>query len=164
MRTCSPAGGANCSPRVPNCPCHRCSCSIASPKSRKSAASMARARSARYSISAGPLVLRLSFQGRSGHAWLPRPRCAVAVARLLPRLARFGGQGTRARHRRNQIHRSGAADRKNIVYGIDIKRVFRWKLVLGIADGGCRPTVPLFIAADFRVGLFRNPEPQANGA
>ena len=35
-----------------------------------------------------PLVLPLSFQGRSGDAGMPRPRCAVAAARLLPRLAR----------------------------------------------------------------------------
>ena len=46
---------------------------------------------------AGPLVLPLPLQGRSGDAGLPRPRCALAAARLLPRLARLARQGPRAR-------------------------------------------------------------------
>ena len=40
-----------------------------------------------------PLVLRLPFHRRSGHAGLPRPRRAVADDRLLPRLARRARQG-----------------------------------------------------------------------
>ena len=37
---------------------------------------------------AGPVVFRLPFQERSGHAGLPRPRCAVADGRLLSGLGR----------------------------------------------------------------------------
>ena len=61
---------------------------------------------------AGPLVLPLPLQGRSGDAGLPRPRRAVADARLLPRLARRAGQGPRARPGRGQVLRPGAADRE----------------------------------------------------
>src|SRR6185436_4676108 len=42
---------------------------------------------------ARPLVLPLPFQRRSGHARLPWPRRAVAVARLLPWLAGRSGTG-----------------------------------------------------------------------
>jgi 3-hydroxyacyl-[acyl-carrier protein] dehydratase/trans-2-decenoyl-[acyl-carrier protein] isomerase len=46
---------------------------------------------------------------------------------------------------------------KSIVYGIDVKRVMRSKLVLGIADGwlAADGTV-LYRASDLKVGLFRN--------
>ena len=52
---------------------------------------------------------------------------------------------------------------KTVVYGIDFKRVFRSKLVLGIADGfveadGRR----IYEAKDLRVGLFQA-EPPAGG-
>ena len=45
---------------------------------------------------------------------------------------------------------------RNVVYGVDLKRVFRSKLVLGIADGfleadGAR----IYEAKDLRVGLFK---------
>jgi 3-hydroxyacyl-[acyl-carrier protein] dehydratase / trans-2-decenoyl-[acyl-carrier protein] isomerase len=45
---------------------------------------------------------------------------------------------------------------KKVVYGIDIKRVMRSKLVLGIADGwlSADGTV-LYRASDLKVGLFR---------
>ena len=51
---------------------------------------------------------------------------------------------------------------KRVVYGIDIKRVFKGKLVLGIADGwldadGRR----IYEAKDLRVGLFRSEMPAA---
>ena len=51
---------------------------------------------------------------------------------------------------------------KRVVYGVDLKRVFRGKLVLGIADGwldadGRR----IYEAKDLRVGLFK---PEAAGA
>jgi 3-hydroxyacyl-[acyl-carrier protein] dehydratase / trans-2-decenoyl-[acyl-carrier protein] isomerase len=46
---------------------------------------------------------------------------------------------------------------KSISYGIDIKRVMRSKLVLGIADGwlSADGTV-IYRASDLKVGLFRN--------
>ena len=50
---------------------------------------------------AGPLVLPLPLQGRSGDAGLPRPRRAVADGRIFPRLAGFAGQGPRARSGRS---------------------------------------------------------------
>ena len=46
---------------------------------------------------------------------------------------------------------------KNIVYGIDIKRVMRSKLVLGIADGWLAADGSvIYKALDLKVGLFRN--------
>ncbi len=48
---------------------------------------------------------------------------------------------------------------KRVVYGIDIKRVFKGKLVLGIADGWLEADGQrIYEARDLRVGLFR-PEP-----
>ena len=61
---------------------------------------------------AGPLVLRLPLQGRSGDAGLPRPRRALADARLLPRLARRAGHGPRARSSARSSSPAGAADRE----------------------------------------------------
>jgi len=43
------------------------------------------------------------------------------------------------------------------VYGIDIKRVMRSKLVLGIADGWLAADGSvIYKALDLKVGLFRN--------
>ena len=54
---------------------------------------------------------------------------------------------------------------KNIVYGIDIKRVMRSKLVLGIADGWLSADGSvIYRALDLKVGLFRDTEPQTTGA
>ncbi len=52
---------------------------------------------------------------------------------------------------------------KKIVYGIDIKRVMRSKLVLGIADGWLSADgETIYQAFDIKVGLFRTePEPEA---
>lgn len=45
---------------------------------------------------------------------------------------------------------------KNVVYGIDLKRVFRGKLVLGIADGWLEADGKrIYEAKDLRVGLFQ---------
>ncbi len=45
---------------------------------------------------------------------------------------------------------------KHVVYGIDIKRVFRGKLVLGIADGWLEADGKrIYEAKDLRVGLFQ---------
>src|SRR5262249_25126977 len=51
-------------------------------------------------------------QGRPGDAGLPRARCALAAARLLPRLARRPRQGPRARAGRAQVLRAGPSDRQ----------------------------------------------------
>ena len=46
---------------------------------------------------------------------------------------------------------------KKIVYGIDIKRVMRSKLVLGIADGWLSADGSvIYRAFDLKVGLFRD--------
>jgi 3-hydroxyacyl-[acyl-carrier protein] dehydratase / trans-2-decenoyl-[acyl-carrier protein] isomerase len=46
---------------------------------------------------------------------------------------------------------------KKVVYGIDIKRVMRSKLVLGIADGWLAADGSvIYKALDLKVGLFRN--------
>ena len=45
---------------------------------------------------------------------------------------------------------------KKVVYGIDIKRVMRSKLVLGIADGWLSADgTMIYRAIDLKVGLFR---------
>jgi 3-hydroxyacyl-[acyl-carrier protein] dehydratase/trans-2-decenoyl-[acyl-carrier protein] isomerase len=45
---------------------------------------------------------------------------------------------------------------KRIVYGVDLKRVFKGKLVLGIADGWLEADAErIYEAKDLRVGLFR---------
>ena len=49
---------------------------------------------------------------------------------------------------------------KHVVYGIDIKRVFRGKLVLGIADGWLEADGKrIYEAKDLRVGLFQSGAP-----
>jgi 3-hydroxyacyl-[acyl-carrier protein] dehydratase/trans-2-decenoyl-[acyl-carrier protein] isomerase len=52
---------------------------------------------------------------------------------------------------------------KRVVYGVDFKRVFRSKLVLGIADGWLEADGRrIYEAKDLRVGLFQT-EPPAGG-
>ncbi len=52
---------------------------------------------------------------------------------------------------------------KNVVYGIDFKRVFRGKLVLGIADGWVEADGKrIYEAKDLRVGLFKQEAPAAS--
>jgi 3-hydroxyacyl-[acyl-carrier protein] dehydratase/trans-2-decenoyl-[acyl-carrier protein] isomerase len=55
---------------------------------------------------------------------------------------------------------------KNVVYGIEIKRIMRSKLVLGIADGWLSADGEvIYRAADLKVGLFRDEAaPAAAGA
>ena len=53
---------------------------------------------------------------------------------------------------------------KNVVYGIDIKRVMRSKLVLGIADGWLSADGSIiYRAMDLKVGLFRDEVMQPSG-
>jgi 3-hydroxyacyl-[acyl-carrier protein] dehydratase/trans-2-decenoyl-[acyl-carrier protein] isomerase len=52
---------------------------------------------------------------------------------------------------------------KNVVYGIDFKRVFRGRLVLGIADGWVEADGKrIYEAKDLRVGLFKPEAPAAS--
>jgi 3-hydroxyacyl-[acyl-carrier protein] dehydratase/trans-2-decenoyl-[acyl-carrier protein] isomerase len=54
---------------------------------------------------------------------------------------------------------------KKVVYGIDIKRVMRSKLVLGIADGWLSADGSIiYRASDLKVGLFRDALLEATGA
>jgi len=54
---------------------------------------------------------------------------------------------------------------KKVVYGIDIKRVMRSRLVLGIADGWVAADGSvIFKALDLKVGLFRHGAAMAPGA
>ena len=51
---------------------------------------------------------------------------------------------------------------KKVVYGVDFKRVFRSKLVLGIADGWLEADGRrIYEAKDLRVGLFKPDEATA---
>jgi 3-hydroxyacyl-[acyl-carrier protein] dehydratase/trans-2-decenoyl-[acyl-carrier protein] isomerase len=54
---------------------------------------------------------------------------------------------------------------KNVIYGLEIKRVMRSKLVLGIADGWLSADGSvIYRAFDLKVGLFRDAEPQPSEA
>jgi 3-hydroxyacyl-[acyl-carrier protein] dehydratase/trans-2-decenoyl-[acyl-carrier protein] isomerase len=55
---------------------------------------------------------------------------------------------------------------KEVIYGIEIKRVMRSKLVLGVADGWLKADGSIiYRAMDLKVGLFRNEEAmQPSGA
>ena len=54
---------------------------------------------------------------------------------------------------------------KEVVYGIDIKRVMRSKLVLGIADGWLKADGEIvYRASDLKVALFKDNAPQPAGA
>jgi 3-hydroxyacyl-[acyl-carrier protein] dehydratase / trans-2-decenoyl-[acyl-carrier protein] isomerase len=54
---------------------------------------------------------------------------------------------------------------RKVVYGIDIKRVMRGKLVLGIADGWLSADdAVIYSAKDLKVGLFRQDAMQASPA
>ena len=45
---------------------------------------------------------------------------------------------------------------KRVIYGVDLKRVFKSKLVLGIADGWLEADgTRIYEAKDLRVGLFK---------
>jgi 3-hydroxyacyl-[acyl-carrier protein] dehydratase/trans-2-decenoyl-[acyl-carrier protein] isomerase len=53
---------------------------------------------------------------------------------------------------------------KKVIYGIDIKRVVRSKLVLGIADGWLSVDgAIIYKALDLKVGLFRQDAVQPTG-
>jgi 3-hydroxyacyl-[acyl-carrier protein] dehydratase / trans-2-decenoyl-[acyl-carrier protein] isomerase len=53
---------------------------------------------------------------------------------------------------------------KQVVYGVEIKRVMRSKLVLGIADGWLSADGEvIYRASDLKVGLFKQDEPPAGG-
>jgi 3-hydroxyacyl-[acyl-carrier protein] dehydratase/trans-2-decenoyl-[acyl-carrier protein] isomerase len=53
---------------------------------------------------------------------------------------------------------------KQVVYGVEIKRVMRSKLVLGIADGWLSADGEvIYRASDLKVGLFKQDEPAAGG-
>ena len=55
-------------------------------------------------------------------------------------------------------------DVKRIEYGVDLKRVLRSRLVLGIGDGWLKADGnPIYAAKDLRVGLFKDAAPSAAG-
>ena len=54
---------------------------------------------------------------------------------------------------------------REIIYGIEIKRVMRSKLVLGIADGWLSADGEIvYRASDLKVALFKEDAPQPAGA
>ena len=112
---------------------------------------------AEFDDQAGPLVLRLPFQGRSRHAGLPRARRAVAAHSA----SFWAGSASRDAAGRLVLAKSNSSDQvlptvKRVIYGVDLKRVFKSKLVLGIADGWLEADgTRIYEAKDMRVGLFR---------
>ena len=116
---------------------------------------------------AGPLVLPLPLQGRSGDAGLPRARRAVAAGRFLPRLARRARQGPRARSRRVEILRTGAADGEEG----HLRHRLQARDALEAGARHCRRLAvgrrqrDLQGASDLKVGLFKQNEAlQPSGA
>jgi 3-hydroxyacyl-[acyl-carrier protein] dehydratase/trans-2-decenoyl-[acyl-carrier protein] isomerase len=56
-------------------------------------------------------------------------------------------------------------DVKKVIYGLDIKRVMRSKLVLGVADGWLSADGSIiYRASDLKVGLFKQDATLAPGA
>jgi len=54
---------------------------------------------------------------------------------------------------------------KELIYGIDIKRVMRSKLVLGIADGWLSADGEIvYRVGDLKVAIFKDSAPQPAGA
>ena len=87
------------------------------------------------------------------------------IVGLLSRLARLARAGRALGMGEIKFSGQVLPTMKNIVYGIDIKRVMRSKLVLGIADGWLSADGSvIYRALDIKVGLFRDPEPQPNNA
>src|SRR6202790_2281173 len=60
---------------------------------------------------------------------------------------------------------TGSPTMKQVIYGIDIKRVMRSKLVLGVADGWLKVDgAIIYRAMDIKVGLFKQEEMQPSSA
>ncbi len=84
----------------------------------------------------------------------------MAVDRVLPRLARSAWT-----RRALGVGEVKFADQvlptvKKIVYGVDMKRVFKGKLILGIADGWLEADGKrIYDVKDMRVGLFSPASP-----
>ena len=77
---------------------------------------------------------------------------------FLPFLAWLGGEGRGRALSVGEVKFSGMVQPhiKLIEYGVDLKRIVRSKLVLGIGDGWLKADgEPIYHAANLRVGLFK---------
>jgi len=77
-----------------------------------------------------------------------------------------GGEGRGRALGLNELKFSGQVmpNVRKIVYNVDIKRVMRSKLVLGIADGWLKADGELvYQASDLKVALFKESAPQPAG-
>src|SRR6516165_87669 len=144
-----PARGANCSAQaMPSSRCLRCSCSTVSPRSRKPDLWFFPCHFKGDPVMPGCLGLDALWQLLGFFlGWLGAPGKGRALG--LGEL-KFSGQVL--------------PTVKNVVYGIDIKRVMRSKLVLGIADGWLSADGSIiYRAMDLKVGLFRDEVMQPSG-
>ena len=111
---------------------------------------------------AGPLVLPLPLQGRSGDAGLPRPRRALADGRLLPRLARGAGRGRALGVGEVKFSdqvlptRQAGRLRRRLEARVPLEARARHRRRL--AQGGRQR---IYEAKDLRVGLFKAERPAA---
>ena len=79
------------------------------------------------------------------------------LCRLLSRLARPPGRGRRSAWARSSSPTRCCRPSRSVVYGVDLKRVFRGKLVLGHRGWLARRRTAsrIYEAKDLRVGLFQ---------
>ena len=80
----------------------------------------------------------------------------MAAGRLLSRLGRWRGPGRALGLGEVKFSGQVLPDASKVVYNIDMKRVMRSKLVLGVADGWLSMDGEIiYRAKDLKVGLFK---------
>ena len=111
---------------------------------------------AELDVKPGSLVLRLPFQGRSGDAGMSRPRRTLADDGLFSGLDRRRGRGRALGLGELKFSGQVLPNVRKIVYNVDIKRVMRSRLGLGVADGWLSTDDEIiYRAKDLKVGLVK---------
>ncbi len=87
---------------------------------------------------------------------MSRPRRALAIGRIF--LGWLGSSGSGRALGLGELKFTGQVlpEMKKVIYGLEIKRIMRSKLVLGIADGWLSADGNIiYRASDLKVGLFK---------
>ena len=112
-----------------------------------------------FAVNIGHLILARAVQGAGGALLVPGSLAIISASFDEANRGRAIGTG--------EIKLAGQVlpSVKELIYGIDIKRVMRSKLVLGIADGWLKADGELvYQASDLKVALFKDPTPEPAGA